>query len=333
MIICPNCGTELADTARFCRICGLKLEVPEAETQVEAETEAAEAAEAMETATAQSGEEAPEAMEAVREETPDGVPESVEQDAPESMGMNAPQSRAAEDEPHEEFAEESEAVESYAEGGYSEAEYAGEEEYSEENVAEEYDDEDDDFEEPVVDEDGNVSFDWDQPVKVEMKEPRYGWDAPTAAPEGGDAAAMAPAVVDDPEGYDEEEYEEYDEAYGGEEATEWDHTWKFEERDISENKVVAMAAYVLGPIGIIIALLASQTSPFAGFHVRQALKFAVLQALVSIVMVLLCWTVIVPIAGGVFLVILLVLQVIAFIDVCKGRAVEPPLIRGIRFMK
>ena len=113
----------------------------------------------------------------------------------------------------------------------------------------------------------------------------------------------------------------------------WDHTHEFDLQDISDNKVIAMAAYLLGPLGIIIALLAAQSSPYVGFHVRQAMKFIVLEALTTIVMALLCWTLIVPAAGAVFLIILMVLQIIAFVSVCKGRAVEPPILRSLRFLK
>ena len=112
-----------------------------------------------------------------------------------------------------------------------------------------------------------------------------------------------------------------------------DHTAEFDPKDISDNKVTAMAAYLLGPLGIIIALLAAQHSPYAAFHVRQGLKYLILEALTAIVTVLLCWTFIIPAAGGIFLIILTILEVISFFSVCKGRAVEPPIIRSMGFLK
>lgn len=113
----------------------------------------------------------------------------------------------------------------------------------------------------------------------------------------------------------------------------WDHTAEYDAKDISDNKVVAMLGYLLGVFGIIIALLGSNTSPYAQFHVRQALKFLVVDALVTIIAVLLCWTIIVPAAAGIFEVILEVIKIICFISVCKGQAKEPAIIRGLEFLK
>ena len=59
----------------------------------------------------------------------------------------------------------------------------------------------------------------------------------------------------------------------------YDHTAEFDPQDISDNKVFAMLGYLLGTVGIIIALLASRKSPFTMFHVRQALKFTVVNIL------------------------------------------------------
>lgn len=113
----------------------------------------------------------------------------------------------------------------------------------------------------------------------------------------------------------------------------FDHTAEYDPKDISDNKVFAMLAYLLGTIGIIIALLASSASPYVKFHVRQALKFVVVEILVTICIVLLFWTVIVPIVGGIFLAVLGVIQIICFFQVCSGKAKEPAIIRSLKFLK
>ena len=105
------------------------------------------------------------------------------------------------------------------------------------------------------------------------------------APYAGQPYAYAPAPAYDP----------------------YDHTAEFEAKDISENKVISMLVYLLGPVGIVIALLASNTSAYAGFHVRQALKITVAEILTGIITAILCWTIIVPIAAGIFLLILTVI--------------------------
>lgn len=51
----------------------------------------------------------------------------------------------------------------------------------------------------------------------------------------------------------------------------YDHTAEFDPKDISDNKVFAMLCYLMDFVGIIIALLATHSSKYTMFHVRQAL--------------------------------------------------------------
>ncbi len=112
-----------------------------------------------------------------------------------------------------------------------------------------------------------------------------------------------------------------------------DHTEEFDPKDISDNKVIAMAPYLLGTIGIIIALLAARDSKYAAFHSRQALKLDMVTMLLCIAIALLCWTIIVPIAGIVCIVILFVVRIIGFFKVCSGKAVDLPIVRSLGFLK
>lgn len=113
----------------------------------------------------------------------------------------------------------------------------------------------------------------------------------------------------------------------------YDHTSEFTAKDISDNKVIAMLVYLMGTVGIIVALLASKDSPYLSFHVRQALKFTVLEVLTGIITLLLFWTIIVPIAVGIFGIVLLVCKIIAFFSICKGNAKEPYVVRNFNFLK
>jgi uncharacterized membrane protein len=112
-----------------------------------------------------------------------------------------------------------------------------------------------------------------------------------------------------------------------------DHTGEFNPKDISDNKVMAMLTYLLGVVGIIVALLAAKESPYTNFHVRQAAKITVVDALVILVTVVLGWTIIVGIAGVVCEVILLVVRIISFCQVCCGKAKEPAIISSFGFLK
>lgn len=113
----------------------------------------------------------------------------------------------------------------------------------------------------------------------------------------------------------------------------YDHTAEFDPLDISENKVYCMLAYLMGVVGIIIALLAGKDSQYVKFHIRQAIKLSVAEILLLICAAVLFWTFIVPIAACIGVAIVFVLQIIAFIQICCGKAVEPAIIRSLGFLK
>ena len=113
----------------------------------------------------------------------------------------------------------------------------------------------------------------------------------------------------------------------------YDHTAEYSPKDISDNKVIAILVYLMGTIGIIIALLASKESPYVAFHLRQGLKFLIVEVLVGIISAVLFFTLIVPIAGGIFLIVLWVIKIICFFQICTGKAKEPAIIRSLGFLK
>lgn len=94
-----------------------------------------------------------------------------------------------------------------------------------------------------------------------------------------------------------------------------------------------MLPYIMGPIGIIIALIAASSSPYAAFHVRQAMKITVCSVVAGLAAALLAFTVLVPLAAAVFVCIMAVLSIIAFFQVCDGKAKEPAIIKGFKFLK
>lgn len=112
----------------------------------------------------------------------------------------------------------------------------------------------------------------------------------------------------------------------------FDHTAEFDAKDIADNKLYAMLIYALGVLGIIIALLKKDDSPYLAFHLKQGIKLLVVTTVLSFTTAILCWTFIVPIVGGIALLGVWVLQIILFIDVCNNKAKEPFLIRDINFL-
>lgn len=124
----------------------------------------------------------------------------------------------------------------------------------------------------------------------------------------------------------------------------FDHTAEFTAEDISSNKVISMLVYLMGWIGIVIALLASNTSKYAAFHVRQALKFTVVEILIPIILAVGAIINIIPVLGwlvyglaalaaGILGIVFFVLKIICFFQICKGQAKEPAIIRELTFLK
>lgn len=110
----------------------------------------------------------------------------------------------------------------------------------------------------------------------------------------------------------------------------YDHTAEFDHKDISDNKVFAMICYLMGFIGIIVALLATNSSKYAMFHVRQALKIEVASILSIFVLIIpfLGWIAF-PILQG----IIWVIKIISFFQICSGKAKEPAIIRSFGFLR
>ena len=109
----------------------------------------------------------------------------------------------------------------------------------------------------------------------------------------------------------------------------WDHTAEFDAKDISNNKVYALSAYLFSFVGVFLCHMLAKASPYAQFHAREALKIHVTAVVVYLLSLIFCWTCIVPVAGVILIIILAVVNVIAFIQVCCGQAKEPWLIRSI----
>ena len=103
----------------------------------------------------------------------------------------------------------------------------------------------------------------------------------------------------------------------------YDHTAEFDPKDISDNKVFAMLCYLMDFFGIIVALLATHSSKYTMFHVRQALK-------ITVVSILSVFVIIIPILGWIAFPIL---QIILFFQICSGKAKEPAIIRSLGFLR
>lgn len=116
-------------------------------------------------------------------------------------------------------------------------------------------------------------------------------------------------------------------------AMPYDHTAEYDPRDIAANKVLCMPVYLMGILGLFIALLAGTDSPYAKFHVKEGIKLAVLESLLALCASILAITLIVPLLALIMLGVLVVVRVICFVKVCGGKAEEAPIVRGLGFLR
>ena len=120
----------------------------------------------------------------------------------------------------------------------------------------------------------------------------------------------------------------------------FDHTDKFDRADISENKVLAMLCYLLGPVGILMAQLSAGKSKYAAFHIRQAMLLTVSEILALLALTavaFLLWElrmrVFMVFVVAIALIGLAALHLICFFHVCKGKAKEVNIVRNLKFLK
>lgn len=123
-----------------------------------------------------------------------------------------------------------------------------------------------------------------------------------------------------------------------------DHTAEFSADDISKNKAAAVLTYVfcffgtliilpVGVIGILVTAVIAKDSPYAMFHVREATKIVVADLLALCALILLFWTVIAPIAIGIFWIVLWVVSIICIVNTCRGKAKKAPIVSSLGFLK
>ncbi len=111
-----------------------------------------------------------------------------------------------------------------------------------------------------------------------------------------------------------------------------DFTSQMDPKDIADNKVMAVLAYLSWLI--LIPIFAARDSKFARFHVNQAIILVIVSFVLSLVAGIL--TAILWILGLVFWLVdlaVLALMIIGIINAAKGKAKELPLVGKFRLFK
>lgn len=112
----------------------------------------------------------------------------------------------------------------------------------------------------------------------------------------------------------------------------YDHTAEFDAADVHCNKLYVLMMYMTSLLGIVLALLGAKESPYVQFHLRQNLKFFVVEVLLGLCASILFFTFLVPIVAGIALAVVEVVKIIAFFQACSNKSKEPAIIRSLGFL-
>ncbi|MBR4768894.1 MAG: hypothetical protein IK088_07950 [Lachnospiraceae bacterium] len=114
-----------------------------------------------------------------------------------------------------------------------------------------------------------------------------------------------------------------------------DRTAEFEEKDIQDNKVMGILAYLF--LLVLVPIFAAKESKYARFHANQGLVLLIIEGAVSITMAVLGWIPvlgwIVDVLGWIINVGCAVLAVFGIVFVAKGQAKELPVIGKFQILK
>ncbi len=113
-----------------------------------------------------------------------------------------------------------------------------------------------------------------------------------------------------------------------------DHTADFSPEEVHDNKLFALIVYAFSFIGIFLAAIINinNKSEYLKFHIKQSLKLLVTEVIVGFITGVLCWTCIIPIAGAIAIAIIAVVTIICFIQTCRNKSIEPPIISSLGFL-
>lgn len=104
-----------------------------------------------------------------------------------------------------------------------------------------------------------------------------------------------------------------------------DHTAEFAAEEVAKNKFYASLAYLLGAIGVVIALLVGQkeNSEYLAFHAKQGAKLAAASTLCTLI----------PVIGWLAALVLFFVSVVCFFKTNSGKSVEAPIVSSIELFK
>ena len=101
---------------------------------------------------------------------------------------------------------------------------------------------------------------------------------------------------------------------------------QFDPQDVADNKMLAMLGYL--SMGVL-PMLGCRNSAFAMHHVNQALWIFIGSMLCSLASGILAFTVIIPILGGIALIVLFVFEIMGIVRALKGSGKYLPFVKKL----
>ena len=101
---------------------------------------------------------------------------------------------------------------------------------------------------------------------------------------------------------------------------------QFDAQDIADNRMLAMLGYLT--MGVL-PMLGARNSAYAMHHTNQALWIFIGSMLCSLAAGILAFTVIIPILGGIALIVLFVFEIIGIVRALKGSGKPLPFIEKL----
>ena len=116
------------------------------------------------------------------------------------------------------------------------------------------------------------------------------------------------------------------------EKSKWDKTDLFHKDEVKEYRLTAVLVYLLGIIGIILALLTDKSSTYLKFHTDESLKITVITAALTAISVLLSFTFVVPVIASAGIVVCSVIRLICAYKTLNGKSEHAVLIRNLSIL-
>lgn len=116
------------------------------------------------------------------------------------------------------------------------------------------------------------------------------------------------------------------------EKSKWDKSALFSGTEVKEYRLTAVLIYLLGIVGIILALITDKNSPYLKFHINESLKITVITASLTAISALLSFTFIIPALAGAGIIACSVVRLISAYKTLNGKSENAVIIRNLTIL-